>query len=144
MDMLSFVRIDGQWDTIISGLGFDNERVSLIQNTLLKSPQVSKNIPTVAKETQGEVVKFAAAAIGKMTAEEEGLVVLLEGRSPTVDYVVTDNRFELRLKDESVIGTRRAAQRLMGGVLKKVDDGAEDVDALLMDEVEMMVHEIGE
>ena len=46
---------------------------------------MSKNIPTVAEQTQGEVVKFAAAAAQQMG--EAGLIVLLEGREATVNYI---------------------------------------------------------
>jgi len=84
--------------------------VSEVCNTELKKPLVSKNIPTVAKVTQGEVISFAASAI--KTLKEAGEVVLLEGRSQTVDYVRTPYRFTLVLSDEKVIGKRRAAQRV--------------------------------
>ena len=53
VDMLSFGKFDGKYDTRIHGLGLDM-LVSQVQNTELKSPKVSKNIPTVAEMTQGE------------------------------------------------------------------------------------------
>jgi phospholipase C len=52
MSMLSFGKFNGKYDTRISGLGVDM-LVSDVQNTELKSPKVSKNIPTVAEVTQG-------------------------------------------------------------------------------------------
>ena len=52
MQMLSFDKFDGKYDTRIHGLGMDM-LVSQVQNTELKSPKVSKNIPTVAEMTQG-------------------------------------------------------------------------------------------
>ena len=52
--------------------------VSEVANTILKEPKVGKNIPTVAKMTQGEVVGFAAAAAEAMRAD--GMNVLMEGR----------------------------------------------------------------
>jgi hypothetical protein len=59
--------------------------VSEVQNTLLKQPRIGKNIPTVAKMTQGEVIKFAAECAGSMRAD--GMNVLIEGRTQTLDYV---------------------------------------------------------
>jgi hypothetical protein len=56
MGMLSFGKNpDGVYDTRIQGLGLDLW-VSQVQNTDLKAPKVSKNIPTVAEFTQVCVV----------------------------------------------------------------------------------------
>ncbi len=52
MHMLSFGKFNDIYDTRINGLGLDL-LVSQVQNTELKSPKVSKNIPTVAEMTQG-------------------------------------------------------------------------------------------
>lgn len=99
--------------------------ISQVQNTELKSPKVSKNIPTVAEVTQGEVILFAANAVDVMG--KDGLVVLLEGREQTVNYVRTPYRFTLVLSDESLIGKRRAAQRIMADTLKNLpSSGASD------------------
>jgi|EP00521_Asterionellopsis_glacialis_P008883 cytidylate kinase len=126
MKMLSFGKFNNnQWDIQITGLGYDKVLVSDIQNTLLKSPQVSKHIPTVAQMTQGEVVMFAADAVQQMSAEE-GVVVLLEGREQTVNYVRTPLRFTLMLSDESLIGKRRAAQRLMAAALDDIVSSSND------------------
>jgi len=121
MTMLSFGKFDGgNYDTRIQGLGLDLY-VSQIQNTILKSPKVSQNIPTVAQVTQGEVILFAAQAVQTMiTTDESNLFVLLEGRAQTVNYVPTPYRFCLILSDETLIGKRRAAQRLMAQALKDV------------------------
>jgi len=121
MGMLSFEKFNGKYDTHIKGLGLDMY-ISEVQNTELKAPKVSKNIPTVAEVTQGEVVKFAAEAIDRMG--RDGLFVLLEGREQTVDFVRTPYRFTLTLSDETLIGKRRAAQRVMAAVWGKVSDSA--------------------
>jgi len=92
--------------------------VSEVANTELKVPKVAKNIPTVAEVTQGEVISFAAGAI-KIWGEN-GITVLLEGRGETVNYVETKNLFCLTLSDESLIGKRRAVQRMMASTLKVV------------------------
>ena len=98
--------------------------ISEVQNTELKSPKVSKNIPTVAEVTQGEVILFAANAVDVMG--KDGFVVLLEGREQTVNYVRTPYRFCLILSDESLIGKRRAAQRIMADALDNLPNGSSD------------------
>lgn len=119
MGMLTFGKFNGKYDTHIKGLGLDMY-ISEVQNTELKGPKVSKNIPTVAEVTQGEVVKFAADAVDAMG--KDGLVVLLEGRAQTVDFVLTPYRFTLTLSDETLIGKRRAAQRVMAAALPKTTE----------------------
>jgi cytidylate kinase len=121
MNMLSFGKFNGKYDTRIHGLGLDM-LVSEVENTELKSPKVSKNIPTVAEVTQGEVILFAAKAVETMG--QDGLFVLLEGREQTVNYVRTPYRFTLVLSDESLIGKRRAAQRVMAAALSKLNETA--------------------
>jgi hypothetical protein len=59
VDMLTFGKFDGQYDTRIHGLGLDM-LISQVQNTELKSPKVSMNIPTVAEVTQGKPVHDVA------------------------------------------------------------------------------------
>lgn len=131
MQMLEFGKFNGRFDTKIRGLGLDL-LVSEVQNTALKDPKVSKNIPTVAEVTQGEVVLFASDAIKKMG--EDGIFVLLEGREQTVNYVRTPLRFTLTLSDMSLIGKRRAAQRLAAGALGEVkEDASEDDIAKVLD-----------
>lgn len=132
MGMLSFGKFNGKYDTHIHGLGLDMY-ISEVQNTELKAPKVSKNIPTVAEVTQGEVVKFAADAVDTMG--KDGLFVLLEGRAQTVDFVLTPYRFTLTLSDESLIGKRRAAQRVMAAALKETSDASTD------EQVDKAVHE---
>jgi cytidylate kinase len=123
MKMLSFDKFNGKFDTRINGLGID-VMVSEVQNTMLKEPKVAKNIPTVAEVTQGEVITFAAEAIKLMSAD--GVSILLEGREQTVNYVRTPLRFILTLSDETLIGKRRAAQRLMAAALDSLEENATD------------------
>lgn len=117
MTCLKFGKYNGKFDIHICGHGVD-ALVSEIANTTLKEPRVGKSIPTVAKMTQGEVILFAAAAAETMRSD--GLNVLMEGRKQTLDYVETPHRFELVLSDPLVIGMRRAAQRMIGGALTKL------------------------
>ena len=84
MKMLTFDRFGETWDILIDGLGY-RARVSDVVNTDLKGPAISRHIPTVAKETQGQVVKFANAAVNRM--KDAGLIVILEGREETVNYI---------------------------------------------------------
>lgn len=79
MGMLTFDKFEGTWDIKISGLGIDT-MVAAIKNTELKGPKVSKNIPTVARHTQGQVVGFAADATKKMG--EDGLNVCAKCQCP--------------------------------------------------------------
>lgn len=107
----------GAFDIRIKGYGLEM-LVSQVANTALKEPKVGKNIPTVAKMTQGEVVSFAAAAADAMRAD--GMNVLMEGRAQTLNYVRTPHRFELTLSDPMIIGYRRAAQRMMALATEKL------------------------
>jgi len=118
MTYLTFGKFKGgKFDINIKGLGLDL-LVSEVANTTLKEPKVGKNIPTVAKMTQGEVIKFAAGAAEQMRAD--GFNVLMEGRAQTLDYVRTPHRFALTLSEPIIIGMRRAAQRMMGEALKEL------------------------
>jgi len=109
MKMLRFEKLQSGWDVVIDGLGI-KAAVGAIQNTELKAPRVAKNIPTVAQETQGEVINFARAAIEKMRSD--GKNILLEGREQTVNYIPSPYRYTLTLSDPTLVGKRRAAQRL--------------------------------
>jgi len=120
MGMLSFGEFNGRYDIRIRGLGLDL-LVSEVQNTTLKQRKVGKNIPTVAQETQGEVVKFAADALKQLS--DAGKIVLLEGREQTVNYIPTEYRFELIMSDPELIGKRRAAQRIAGEAVKMIGEG---------------------
>ena len=92
----------------------------------------------------GEVIVFAAAAVETMG--KDGIFVLLEGREQTVNHVRTPFRFILELSDPSLIGKRRAAQRLMADALAKVPDQASEqeilaaLDAGLISMVNEIIH----
>jgi cytidylate kinase len=140
MGMLSFGRgSDGKWDITIDAptLGV-NARVSDIANTELKAPAVGRNIPTVANVTQGEVVAFVGKATKMMS--DAGSNVIIEGREATVNHIPTPFRFALVLSDPSVIGFRRAAQRVMAAALKAAtkESTPDDIDASLRAESKAM------
>jgi hypothetical protein len=111
VDCLTFDKFGGKFDTRIRGFGLDL-LVSEVKNTTLRTPQINKKNPTVAKMTQGEVVVFARGAADKM--RDAGCNVLVEGREQTLNHLRTPYRFELTLPDPTIIGARRAAQRMMG------------------------------
>jgi cytidylate kinase len=115
MNCVHFGHYRGKYDIKVSGLGID-ALVSDIENTLLKEPRVSKHIPTVAEEVQGEVIVFASDAVAKLC--KEGMNVLLEGRAETVNYLRSPFRFELVVEDPNVLGYRRCAQRVMAQALQ--------------------------
>jgi len=143
VDMLSFGKFHGEeYDTHIKGLGLDMF-VSEVQNTELKAPKVAKFIPSVAEKTQGEVVRFAADAVETMG--KDGLFVLLEGREQTVNFVRTPFRFSLILSDESLIGKRRAAQRVMAEALHRVPASATaaEVETALQESLVELATEAG-
>lgn len=60
LSKLSFGKSEGEFDTTIALATGATCRVSQVANTTLKEARIGKNIPTVAKMSQGEVVKFAA------------------------------------------------------------------------------------
>ena len=140
MEMLTFGKFNGKWDIQIQGLGI-SAFVSEIQNTDLKGPLVSKNIPTVAKQTQGEVVKFAASAAQQMGAD--GMIVLLEGREATVNYIPSKFRYTLSMSNPKLIGERRAAQRIAAGALIRLNSGeCSTAASAITTECEKLVSEI--
>jgi len=127
MGMLHFgAQADGAFDTRVEGLGV-SALVSAIANTELKAPAVSRNIPTVAAVTQGEVVQFVARATALMAAA--GCNVIIEGREATVNHIPTPFRFALTLDDPETIGRRRAAQRVMAAAAKDLAGAAAPSDA---------------
>ena len=137
IEKLEFAKIDGTFDTLIHLSPTEKLQVSQVQNTRLKEGPIGKNISTVAKLTQGEVVKFAAAAAAAMQAD--GMNVLIEGRAQTLDYVRTPHRFELTLSDPAIIGKRRAAQRMMAEALKALSaKPSADVTGALRDALATM------
>ena len=56
----------------------------------------------------------------------DGHTVILEGRAQTVNYVETKHRFELTMSDPSLIGKRRAAQRIGAMAIDECSAGADD------------------
>lgn len=111
-------------------LTIDGNPICHIENTALKTPDVSKSVPLVAEQTQGEVVTFAAGAVA--TLQEAGFNIILEGRAQTLNYIPTPHRFELAIDDLKLLGQRRAAQLVMAEALQGVsaskDAVADDAD----------------
>jgi hypothetical protein len=130
---LTFDKFGDKFDTKIEGLGIKH-MVSEVQNTVLKT--VGKDIPTVAEKTQGEVITFIQDALKKMTAD--GVNVLLEGRTQTLNYIRTPYRIDLQLKDMSVVGKRQAAL-LLGKAIGSASDDAAIKAAMDKDMAEKLV-----
>ena len=57
---------------------------------------------------------------------KDGYTVILEGRAQTVNYVDTKYRFELTMSDPSLIGKRRAAQRIAASAMEDCAASADD------------------
>jgi cytidylate kinase len=128
---IEFKKFEDGFDVVI-----DNAtRVSTIQNTTLKMPHISARVPTVAEQTQGEVVKFAAGAVEVLRSN--GCNVILEGRAQTLNYIPSNNRFELVIPDPAILGERRAAQRVMAKAVQLLGaDAASSDDAAVTDAVQ--------
>lgn len=120
MKRLAFERFGDEFDVVIDG----KTRVSTICNTTLKAPVISSRVPTVAEQTQGEVVLFAASAVKTLT--DAGHNVILEGRAQTLNYIPTPYRFELVIEDAGLLGQRRAAQRVMAEALRHTSEQADE------------------
>lgn len=119
---IKFQSFSDGFDVVID----DTTRVSAIQNTTLKMPHISSRVPTVAEQTQGEVVKFAAGAVETLC--RNGCNVILEGRAQTLNYIPSNNRFELVIPDPAILGERRAAQRVMAKAVQLLGAGAAAAD----------------
>jgi hypothetical protein len=128
MSYLSFGEFSGKYDIKIAGLGL-NYLVSEVANTELKAPAVGTNIPTVAESTQGEIIKFASSAVAQLS--QGGFNVILEGRAQTLDHIRSPFRFELAMKNPTLIGMRRAAQRMVGEVAQKLKGGKATDEAVV-------------
>ncbi|PWU98661.1 hypothetical protein C4B63_11g25 [Trypanosoma cruzi] len=112
---------NGGFDIVLKG----SIRVADIQNTLLKRPEIEHAVPTVAQQTQGEVIRFATMAVGKL--KDAGYNVILEGRAQTLNHIPTPFRFELVIDNITLLGERRAAQRVMAKAFSDIKnhlDGA--------------------
>lgn len=103
-----------QYDIIVD----DRTLVSEIQNTTLKTPAINMAVPIVAQLTQGEVILFGKQAVKKLS--DAGYNIILEGRAQTLNYIDTPDRFELVLPETSLLGQRRAAQRVMAKALELI------------------------
>lgn len=125
MKHLSFAEFEHGFDTKIEAPDLLPEvlYVNKVKNTLLKTPDVATNIPTVAEYSQALVVKYVDTAVNKL--QDAGFIVLVEGREATVNYVNTPHRFELMMQDTTVIGMRRTAQRMAGDCLGEITPEAD-------------------
>ena len=103
-----------EWDIRVKGLGLDFW-VSEASATFLNSAAINMNTPTVAQQTQGDVIQFAAEALKIMG--DDGYVVLFEDYQIIVDYVPTPFRYLLTVSDTTVLGQRRSAKRLAVSLL---------------------------
>eukprot|EP00924_Labyrinthula_sp_SR-Ha-C_P013083 maker-scaffold_12-snap-gene-9.0-mRNA-1 protein AED:0.01 eAED:0.01 QI:73/1/1/1/1/1/2/143/324 len=108
-----------------------------VKNTLLKTKDIGLNIPLVAGLTQGEAVSFAKDAISLLKAK--GNNILLEGRQQTVDFIESENRFELILSDPTMIGKRRIAQVISAKALNKLDVEEENDNADVLETITQLI-----
>ena len=111
-DRLDYVYDDSsnQWDICIDG----KIKLNTIRNTELKKSYISTLVPLVASYTQGEVINFVNKIIKNL--KKYNYPFILEGRKETLQYINADMKFELVLTNPSILGQRRAAQRVISGV----------------------------
>ncbi len=128
MKRLSFKEFADGYDVEIAPASPEGTatRVSAIANTALKQPVISSRVPTVAEQTQGEVVLFARDAVALLS--KAGHNVILEGRAQTLNYIPTPFRFELVIEDPVLLGQRRAAQRVMAAALESLKGTPSDAE----------------
>jgi len=140
MKRLSFKKQeDGSFDIEIDC--YDKKyRVADIVNTVLKEPTVGGRVPTVAGTCQGEVVLFAGEAV--KTLKEAGHNVLLEGRAQTLNHIRTPTRFTLVIREPELLGSRRAAQRVMAGAVDKLKGAGGGDDAAVAAAVKEVCKEL--
>lgn len=99
-----------------------------IKNNLLKETSINRALPSVARFTQGEVISIVNRYLEKNHRKQ----LILEGRKETLNPIHADFRIELKLKDSTVLGKRRAAQKL-ASFLDSQSDRSGSLDDLLRD-----------
>ena len=122
VEKLSFERFEENGNVTFDVVIEKKTRVAHVQNTILKTPTISSNVPTVAEQTQGEVILFARSAVEAL--RQNGHNVILEGRAQTLNYIPTEYRFELVMPDVKLLGQRRAAQRVIAHAINNLTDTA--------------------
>ena len=87
---LPVARLRRRRSSTCASKGWGSKEVWSVQNTLLKDPKVSKNIPTVARVTQGEVI------VGGQVRRHDARRGLQRpnGGARTLNFVRTPYRFE--------------------------------------------------
>lgn len=91
--------------------------IGKIKNTILKKPSVEGMVETMASVTQGHVINYVRDVVDDLS---ESAIFILEGRKETLDHVPSEKRFELVIRDRSVLGKRRAAQKIAAGFRRDV------------------------
>lgn len=115
VDKIDLQIFNNGYDLIINDNG-QKLKLSEMKNRELKKSEVSTRIPSVARYTQGEVIKFSTKLFHILM--EKGHTILLEGREPTLANYDTNFRFELVLEDKLLIGKRRASQKILAELHK--------------------------
>jgi len=110
---------------------YKGDRLALkdIKNTLLKDRKVSTNIPHIALHTQGEVIVLADGIVKKLL--QRGFTVIMEGRKATLDYFDSPHRFTLTLSEKTLLGKRRAAQKIAARALELLTPEADEKDVVM-------------
>lgn len=95
--------------------------VSDIVNTRLQDKEITGNVPVVARRAQGEMICFTNRCVENL--RNHNLNIVIEGRKETLQYLLTENRFELQIINQKELGKRRAAQRILAEAKRLVAHG---------------------
>ena len=124
-EISSRIIIEEDSDIIVRLPGGDTSLDS-IKNGILKETPINRALPSVARYTQGEVI----AIVNRYLKLNKSSHLILEGRKETLNYIDADYRVELVLDDKSILGKRRAAQKI-ASLLDEYKGGDIGIDEFL-------------
>lgn len=109
LDKVSVQIVNEKIDIICTTHDGKNYHIHEIENSILKDPSVESMVEFLAGKTQGHVINFARKSVDTLSKKS---MMILEGRKETLNFIPSNNRFELVIRDQSVLGMRRAAQKI--------------------------------
>ena len=88
-------------------------RTQTIETAQLHQPIIDKHVPHVARYCQGPVIRLTNQFLSHH--ENEGSMIV-EGRKASLTYIDATVYIELKISDRTMLGERRAAQRVLHGL----------------------------
>ncbi|WP_028972529.1 ATP-binding protein [Spirochaeta cellobiosiphila] len=86
-----------------------------VKNTLFKTNEINRLLPSFAYYLQGEVINFT----NRFIKDNSDSFVIIEGRKATLQHINSPVRFELIHSQKSLLGARRAAQKIIAACHSK-------------------------